>query len=141
MANTLQEQMLADAQSGGAFFPGGGSGFDVTLTHYPAGDLSAGQSVVGVLDQDLEDAGGVGDGEGLQFDTKRSSKLRRNGILSLPISVTVTETSGTGTDKPSLFDIGGFRYRAVRIVGRDLALQDVMVTRVQKLVTRGPSRH
>jgi hypothetical protein len=140
MANTLQEQMLADAVSGGVFFQGSGHGFDETATHYPAGDLSAGQSVVAVVDRDLEDAGGIGEGEGARFDTRQGVKLRRTAVVALPISVTITETSGTGTAKPSLLDYGGYRWRAVRILGRDVAMQDVLFTRLEKVVTRGVSR-
>jgi hypothetical protein len=63
---------------------------------------------------DLEDVGGAGEGEGPRFDTKRaSSKLRRNAIAELPASVTVTETSGTTHDKPSLFE-----YRWPPLEGR-----------------------
>jgi hypothetical protein len=140
MANTLQEQMLADAQAGGVFFQGGGQGFDETITHYPAGNLSAGESVDAVVDRDLEDAGGIGDGEGPRFDTKQNVRLRRTAVVALPISVTVTETSGTGTAKPSLFDFYGHRWKTMRILGRDAAMQDVLVTRLEKIATRGATR-
>lgn len=139
MANTFQEQMLADATSGGVFFPGTGKGFDATLTHYPGGDLSAGESLVVIFDRDLEDVGGVGEGEGPQFDQRQSDKLRRNAVLALPITATITESSGTNS-KPSLFDYDGHRWKAVRILARDSAMQDVLVTRLQKLAARGVGR-
>jgi hypothetical protein len=140
MPSTLQQQMVADASSGGVFFQGNGQGFDVEVTHYPEGDLAAPEPLDAIVDRDLEDHGGAGDGEGLQFDTRKAVKLRRNAVLSLPISATITESSGTETKKCSLFDFDSYRWRAVRILSRDAALQDVLVTRLDKLVTRGVSR-
>jgi hypothetical protein len=136
MANTLQQQIAADAASGGAFFPGSGTGFDEDVTHYPAGQLSAGVTVRAVIDMDDEDAGGVGQGEGPMIDTAAGVKIRRNAILELPLAVTVTYRSGKATARPSLFDFYGFRWRAVRPVGKDVGAQSVRVTRLEKLSSR-----
>lgn len=139
MANTLQQQILADATNGGVFFQRNGQGFDEALIHYPAGDLQAGDTVYGVIDRDLEDVGGVGLGEGARFDTPAAVRLKRNAMVELPISVVVTESSG-GTGNPSLFEFDGRRWRTVRIVGRDAAMQLVLVTRADRLASRRVQR-
>jgi hypothetical protein len=119
---------------------GGGQGFDASIVHYPGGDLNAPEDVVAVVDRDMEDAGGIGDGEGRRIDTLQSVKFRRSAIVSLPIDVSVTETSGTETGQPSVFEFDDYRWRTVRIIGRDEAMQDVLVTRLDKKASRRTSR-
>jgi hypothetical protein len=136
MSNTLQQQITADAQAGGVFFSQDGNGFEETITHYPAGDLTSPASVLAIIDLGAEDTGGAGGGEGLQFDNENGVKLRHNAVLSLPVSVAVTESSGRAAAGESQFDFYGYRWRTLRIIGRDGGIQDVLVTRLAKISTR-----
>lgn len=136
MANTLKQQMTADVAS--VFL--NTDEHAEAITHYPAGNLAAGVSVNAVVDRDEEAGGGVGSGEGPGFDRPGQVRLRRNAILELPASVTVTEASGTHQQSPSLFEFDGFRWTTVRILGRDEDLQSVLVTRLDKIATRRVER-
>jgi hypothetical protein len=114
--------------------------FGETILHYPAGDLAAGETIENaIVDRDAEDAGGVGSGEGAQYDRAEGVNLRRTALLEISIDVEVTEDSGRAST-PSLFEFGGERWRTVRIIGRDAAMQTVLVTRNDKLAKRRVTR-
>lgn len=110
--------------------------FAEDVTHYAAGNLSAPATVQAVVDRDEEASGGVGSGEGADFDTASRVRLRRNAILELAASVVVTERSGTHQASPSLWEFDGFRWTTVRILSRDDSMQSVLVSRSDKIATR-----
>ena len=73
MSQTLKQQIAADSSA--VFLNTNELADDVV--HYPAGDLTSPVTVQAVVDRDLEDTGGAGSGEGLQYDNAGGSKLRR----------------------------------------------------------------
>lgn len=107
-----------------------------SIVHLPAGNANNRQPVSAIVDRDNETSGGVGDGEGADFDREQSVELRRNATLTIDASVTVTESSGTAGSSPSLFEFHGGRWTTVRVLSRQQGKQQVLVTRIDRIATR-----
>lgn len=119
------------------------------IVHYPAGDLAAPETIDAIVDRGnlasmlgglAKSGGGVGQGEGADFDTRDGVKLRQNAQLHIDVSVNVSESSGTTQKTASLFEFDEYRWRCVRLMSRVGGKQLFLVTRTEKITQRRVSR-
>ena len=109
------------------------SDFATSITHYPAGDYTAGVSVTAVVDYDTMDES-AGDGSGWDVNDEHGVSIRQVAKLEISSAVTVTETPGKL--KPSIWLIDSVRWVTIRVIAKDADFQTVLITRLDEKMTR-----
>ncbi len=134
MANTLKQQMTADAADGAVYF--NTNEFADTITHYPQNDRGAGRTitVIDVSDQ-LEGTREI-PGDGVVLETEFGERIHESKILELPVSVPIT----VHKQPQDTFLVGGQIWQAIRVIGKDADTQSVWVARTSKLLSRRDQR-
>src|SRR6185295_5798295 len=137
---TLRDQIADDVET--VFLQTGD--YAVTARHYPDGDVGGpGHDVTGqLLIDEAEGKGGHAlDGDGIPWNERGVSE-RQSGIFECPAAEEITEAKGMddGAVPSSTFLIDGEYWRTVRIVGRDSAMQAVLIVKLDQHVTRRAKR-
>ena len=108
--------------------------FATSITHYPAGDETAGATVLAIVDYDFMDEDSGGDGGGTELSNERGVRVRQTAKLEIPIGTTVTEERGKL--KPSTWLISSVKWTTLRVLGKDDDMQLVVITRTDQKITR-----
>jgi hypothetical protein len=129
MALTLKQQMAADVED--VFLDT--DAFADTITWYPKGDMSRGQSILAIVDTDQVEGTREVSGDGRVLHHEKGESLRQTARLEIAASIDITEAPHP---KPDKFGISDKTWVVKRVLGSDAAMQTVLVVRQRKQLTR-----
>ncbi len=108
------------------------------IEHYPAGDVSLGQTLTALVSLHALDQPSGGDGDGINLTNERGTRIRQTGFLELPPDVEVSEESPN--QKASIFVIDGQHWTCKRVIAKEVSFQSVEIVRVDQKSTRRTQR-